>query len=98
MGDVPVRRPRWVLIPLRVALVTILLTLMSFCVTLLLGILSVIVRARLRGLVPDMPYAYKHIALPVALVVGAIVLVLSATMEVRHYRQARVLADIERAS
>ena len=98
MGVVPVRKPRWFLIPLRVVVVTILLTLMSFSVALLLGILGVIVRARLRGLVPDMPYAYKHIALPVALVVGSIVMVLSVIMEVRHFRQARVLADIERAS
>ena len=42
-------KPRWHLIPVRVLLVTFLLTLFCFAVSLLLGILGVVVAARLRG-------------------------------------------------
>jgi len=48
--------------------------------------------------VPDLRFAYRHIAVPVALSVGAIVLVLALIMEIRHYRQSRALAEIARAS
>jgi len=93
----PVRKPRWFLIPVRVVVVTFLLSLLTFAVTLLLGILGIVLGARARGVHPDMAEAYKRIALPSAGVVGAIVLISSIFMEVRHYRQAKALASIERA-
>jgi TRAP-type C4-dicarboxylate transport system permease small subunit len=93
----PVCKPRWILIPVRVGLVTFLVTLLSFAVSLLLGILGMVIFSRLRGTPPDMTFAYRYIATPVAGVVGAIVLILSLTMEIRHYRQAKVLSSIERA-
>jgi hypothetical protein len=37
-------------------------------------------------------------AISLLLTVGVIVLVTIVSMEIRHYRQAKVLADIERAS
>lgn len=80
----PVRKPRWFLIPVRVMLVTFLLSLLTFAVTLLLGILGIMLGARARGVHPDMAAAYKRIALPSAGVVGAIVLVSSIFMEVRY--------------
>jgi hypothetical protein len=92
------RKPRWYLIPVRVVLVTLLLSLLTFAVTLLLGILGLVAGARARGIHPDLRGAYRHIALPSAAIVGAIVLVSSVFMEVRHYRQAKALASIERAS
>ena len=92
------RRPRWYAIPARVLLVTFLLTLLSFAVTLLLSIVGLVIVSRLNGTTPDMRFAYRHIAFPVALVVGLIVLVLSLIMEVRHYRQAKTLVGILRAS
>jgi hypothetical protein len=94
----PSRRPRWYAIPARVALVTFLLTLLSFAVTLLLSIIGLVIVSRSRGTTPDMRFAYRHIAFPVALVVGSIVLMLSLAMEIRHYRQAKTLAGILRAS
>jgi len=94
----PARKPRWYLIPVRVLLVTFLLSLLTFAVTLLLGIVGIVAGARVGGIHPDMRIAYRHIALPSAAVVGAIVLVSSVFMEVRHYRQAKALASIERAS
>jgi hypothetical protein len=92
------RRPRWYAIPARVLLVTFLVTLLSFAVTLLLSIVGLVIVSRLHGTTPDMRFAYRHIAFPVALVVGSIVLVLSLIMEVRHYRQAKTLVGILRAS
>jgi hypothetical protein len=94
----PSRRPCWYAVPARVALVTFLLTLLSFAVTLLLSISGLVIVSRFRGTTPDMRFAYRHIAFPVALVVGSIVLVLSLAMEIRHYRQAKTLAGILRAS
>jgi hypothetical protein len=89
---------RWYLIPVRVLLVTFIVTLLSFAVSLLLGILGTVLAAKLRGVHPDMTFAYRHVALPVAAMVGAIVLVSACFMEARHYRQAKTLAQIERAS
>lgn len=92
------RRPRWYLIPVRVLLVTFVLTVISFAVCLLLGILGVAIAARIRGVHPDMALAYRHVAIPGAVMVGAIILVSSATIEIRHYRQSKALAEIEKAS
>ncbi len=91
------RPPRWYLIPVRVLLVTFIVTLISFAVSLLLGILGTLLAAKLRGIHPDMTFAYRNVALPVAAMVCAIVFVSACFMEVRHYRQARALAQIERA-
>lgn len=92
------RTPRWYAIPARVLLVTFLLTLFSFAASLLLSILGVVIAAKLHGTHPDMRIAYRNIALPVAMVAGSIVLVLSLVMEIRHYRQAKTLDGIVRAS
>jgi len=92
------RKLRLYLIPLRVLLVTVLVTLIAFAVSLLLGILGIVVGARLRGHTPNMTLAYRDIALPSAAVVGSLVLISSLFLEVRHYRQAKALAGIENAS
>ena len=92
------RKPHWYGIPFRVAFVTFLLTLLSFAVSLLVGIIGIVLVAKIRQVAPDMRTAYRHVALPVAIVVGATVFVLSLTMEIRHYRQAKALAEIEKAS
>ena len=92
------QRPHWIAIPLRVFAVTFLLTLLSFAVALLLSILGAIVYSQVRHVAPNLPFAYRHVAFPFAISVGAIVLVLSLLMEIRNYRQRRTLAGIERAS
>jgi hypothetical protein len=92
------RAPRWYGIPVRVAVVTFIGTLLSFSVSLLLAIVGTVLVARIRGLHPDMTVAYRHIALPMALVAGCVIFVLSLTMEVRHYRQTRALSALERIS
>lgn len=90
------RTPRWYGIPARIALLTFLGTILCFAVTLLFAILGTIVTAALRSVHPDMRIAYRHIALPIALATGIIILVLSSIMEVRHYRQRKALSAIER--
>jgi uncharacterized membrane protein YbhN (UPF0104 family) len=82
---------------LRVLAVTILLTLLAFAIALLLSILGTVVYSKVAHVAPNLFFAYRHLAFPFAIGVGAIVLVLSLTMEVRHYRQRKVLAGIERA-
>ena len=94
----PPRLPRWYAIPVRVCLVTFISTLLSFAVSLLLAILGTVIVAALRGLHPDMRIAYRHLALPMALVAGSIIFVLALVMEIRHYRQARTLTAIARLS
>jgi len=90
------RSPRWYGIPVRVVLITFLGTLISFAIALLFALLGTVTIAALRGVHPDMRIAYRHIALPFALVAGSIILVLALVTEVRHYRQTRALSAIER--
>jgi hypothetical protein len=94
----PVPPPHWYAVPARALFVTFLLTLLSFAVTLLGAILVMVAKAALRHTPPNLPFAYRHIAFPVALGVGAVVLLISMVVEMRHLRQARALAGIARAS
>ena len=94
----PSRPPRWYGIPVRVLLVTWIGTLICFAVSLLLAILGTVMGAVLRGVHPDMRIAYRDIAVPVALIAGVIVFILTLIMEIRHYRQARTLSAIEKMS
>ena len=92
------QKPHWYWIPVRILLVTFLLTLLSFAVSLLLGILGIVIAARLRGIHPNMTLAYRHIAAPAAAVLAGVVLVYATVTEIRHYMQAKTLAEIERVS
>jgi hypothetical protein len=89
---------RWYAIPVRVLLVTFIGTLISFALSLFLGIIGVGAISTLRHVHPDMSIAYRSIALPAAVMAGSIIFVLSLVMEIRHYRQAKTLANIERVS
>jgi hypothetical protein len=94
----PPHPPRWYAIPVRVLLMTFIGTLISFAVSLLVGIIGIVILSALRHVNPNMTTAYRLIALPTALVVGSIIFVLALAMEIRHYRQSKTLAAIERAS
>jgi hypothetical protein len=94
----PTARPRWYMIPVRVLLVTFIGTLISFAVSLLIGILGMVIISALRHTHANMTIAYRVIALPAAAVAGSIIFVLALAMEVRHYRQSKTLAAIERLS
>lgn len=94
MAESSLPNPRWYLIPVRVVLVTFVVTLLSFAVSLLLGILGVILAAKIKGAPANMALAYRDVALPIAAMVGTIVLVSAAVMEIRHYREAKALGQI----
>jgi len=88
--------PRWIGIPARVFAMTFLLTLLSFAIALLLSILGAVVYSQIKHVAPNLTFAYRHVAFPFAITVGAIVLVLALVMEIRNYRQRKTLAGIER--
>jgi hypothetical protein len=92
------RRLSWLSIPARVLLVTFLLTLLAFAVSLLLGILGTVITAGLRGLHPNMTHAYRHVAAPFAGFAGTITLTSMIGFEIRRYRRERTLMAIERSS
>jgi hypothetical protein len=79
-------------------LVTFIGTLIVFAVSLLVGILGTVIISALRHTHADMTVAYRLIALPSAVVAGSIIFVLALSMEIRHYRQSKTLAAIERMS
>lgn len=89
--------PRWYYVPVRSLLVTFLMTLLAFAVSMLLSIIGISIYGKIQGISPNFAFGYRHIAVPFAVGVGAVVLVLSLTMEIRHYRQTKALASIERA-
>jgi len=94
MAETFLRKQRWYLIPVRIVLVTFIVTLLSFAVSLLLGIFGVLLAAKVRGVHPNMTLAYRDVALPIAGIVAAIVVVSATVMEVRHYRQTKALGNI----
>jgi len=86
-------RPRWLpwlLVPARVLLVTFLLMLLCFAVSLLLGIVGVLIRASLRGYHPDMAIAYRQIAFPAAVVAGVTALIAAIIIEVKYRSRNRL--------
>ena len=92
------RQPRPALIPFRILLITFLATLMAFAVSMFLGIFGTVLWAALHHTAPKFTLVYRHFAPPIAIVIGAIVLVTATVHEIRYYRQSKVLAAIERLS
>jgi len=92
------RQPHWYAVPARALFLAFLVTLLTFATALLGAIATVVISGALRGQTPDLRFAYRHVALPVALAVGSIGLIVALAMEIRHYRQARALEGIARAS
>jgi hypothetical protein len=90
--------PRWYGVPVRIFLLTFIATLLCFAVTLLLSLIGTIAVAAIRGVHPDMRVAYRHFAVPIAAVEGAIIFICATVLEIRHYHRARTLSAIERVS
>ncbi len=94
---VPVRRaqdPVWYVVPARILLVTFLLTLLSFALGLLIGIVGTATWSGLHHVQPDMRVAYRYIAFPLAKGVAVIAFLAMTFSEIRRYRQSRALARI----
>ncbi len=92
------RKPSLLLVPVRALLITFILALLSFAISLLLGIIGFVVYTHTSGNRVSLALAYRLIAFPTAVVVAAVVLVVSLTAETRRYRRERALAAIERAA
>jgi hypothetical protein len=91
------RRPRWYWVPVRVLLITFIVTLLVLALSTFAGILGVLIAAKLHGVSPNFTIAYRRISFPTAAVAAVLTLLAASVSEVRHYRQARALASIERA-
>jgi hypothetical protein len=92
------RTPCWVWIPVRVLIITVLVTLLSFAIALLLALLGLIWSAKARGISPNLTVAYHRIAFPVATLIGGAALLWSSVVEVRYYYRAKALGRLERIS
>jgi hypothetical protein len=67
----------------RVLFTTLLFTAAGMGAGLFLGILGMVVYGMISGNKIDMANAYKHVAIPVAIVAGSVALIGSAILEVR---------------
>lgn len=89
MGEAEIvgRKPRLVGLAFRIVFLTLLATLLAFAVGLLVGIIATVLAGAVRGGHPDMTFAYRHVALPVALLAAAIAFIALSFNEVRRYRR-----------
>ena len=92
------QRPRWTGTIARVFAFTFFATLLSFAVALLLSILGTVAYSLVQHAPPNLIFAYKHIALPIAIAAGTVVLLASLAIEIRNYRRCQILAAIERTA
>jgi ABC-type dipeptide/oligopeptide/nickel transport system permease component len=83
----PGRKPKLILVPIRALIVTLLVTLLAFAISLLLGIIGSVIFSHATGRPVSMAIAYRAIALPAAIAVACVMLVISLTMEIRQYRR-----------
>ena len=81
------RKPRLAGVFVRALLITLVLTLLAFALTLLLAIIGLSLYGLIRAHHPDMAQAYRYIALPMALLVALIVLITAFINEFKRYRQ-----------
>lgn len=81
------RKPRLLGVFFRALLITFVLTLLAFAVTLLLAIIGLSVFGVIGGHRPNMANAYRYIAMPMALLVAVVVLLTALVTEIKRYRQ-----------
>lgn len=71
----------------RVLFTTLLFTAAGMGAGLFCGIVSTVIYGIIRGAQVDMTNAYKHVAIPAAIVIGSAALVGALVLEVRAHRQ-----------
>ena len=84
------RKPRLPGVFFRALLITFVLTLLAFAVTLLLAIIGLSLFGMVAGRRPDLADAYRYGAFPIAILVAVIVLVTTFVTEFKRYRQRLV--------
>jgi amino acid transporter len=70
----------------RVLFTTLIFTAGGMGLGLLLGIIGMVTYGLVAGVQPDMRNAYRHVAIPLAITIGCIVLVGAVVLEVRARR------------
>jgi hypothetical protein len=73
----------------RVIMVTVLVTLLAFGVSLFLSIAGVLLAAMVKGGQFDMAVASRNIAFPIAVVCLGVTFVIALTLEIRNFRRTR---------
>ncbi len=94
MSTPPVHRQRTLYSALaglfRVLVITVLATLLAFCVALFLGIIGILLAKVIRGApAMDIRLSYRYIAVPVALVMFVIAFGWRLVSEIRYTRRIR---------
>jgi hypothetical protein len=90
-------KPSLVMALLRVLLITFIVGLLAFALSLLFGIAGFAIYSRASGNVVSMALAYRLVAVPFAITVAVIVFAISLSMEIKQYRLNKALASIEKA-
>ena len=81
------RKPRLLGVLVRALLITFVVTLLTFALTLLLAIIGFSLVGVIHGHRPDMANAYRFIAIPMAVLAAVIVLVTAFINELKLYRR-----------
>jgi len=81
------RKPQLLGVFFRALLITFVLTLLAFAVTLLLAIIGLSLFGLVAGRRPDLANAYRYGAFPTAILVAVTVLVTALITEFKRYRQ-----------
>ncbi len=82
-----VRKPSIALSVIRVIVLTIFSAALGFTVSLFLGICGIVLANMVRGGSINMAEAYRSVALPIAIAVGVVALIVNTIMEIRAYRR-----------
>lgn len=81
------RKPKLLGVLVRALLITFVVTLLTFALTLLLAIIGFSIFGLIQGHRPDMANAYRYIAVPMAVLAAVIVLVTAFINELKLYRR-----------
>jgi hypothetical protein len=76
----------------RALVLTVLIALLAFAVSLFLAIVGIVLVAMVRGGAVDMAFAYRHVAAPLAVIVFCVTLVYLLISAVRDVRRSRAAA------
>ncbi|HJS99406.1 MAG TPA: hypothetical protein VJ756_09960 [Terriglobales bacterium] len=85
--EIVTRKPRLLGVFFRALLITFVLTLLAFAVTLLLAIVGLSLFGVMTGHRPDLANAYRYAAFPMAMLAAVVVLVTAFVAEFKRYRQ-----------
>ena len=80
----------WGIVP-RIVLITFGITGISFAVSLFVGIVAMAMMGAFKGHFPDMRMAYRMFALPIAMMVGTLALLIASVVEIRDYFRSKRL-------